>query len=115
MKITKRAFAGLLLSGAVMATTPAFANICLNSRDIVSTNSKDGRILVFTMKDGRVLRNHLQGACPDLRFNGFVWVLHGNNDICENMQTLRVLKSGEVCQLGKFDPPTMKTPAPMPR
>lgn len=109
----KKVFAGLLLAGAVLATTPAFANICLSSRDIVSTNSKDGRILVFTMRDGRVLRNHLKGVCPDLRFDGFVWVLHGNNDVCENMQTLRVLKSGEVCQLGKFDPPTMKAPAPM--
>ena len=115
MKIMKMAFSGLLLSGAILAATPAFANICLDSRDILNTHSKDGRILVFTMKDGRVLRNHLQGVCPDLRFNGFTWVLHGNNDICENMKTLQVLKSGEVCQLGKFDPPTTKPPAPVAR
>jgi hypothetical protein len=113
MKTAKRVFSGLLLSGALLAS-PAYANICLNSRDIVSATSKDGRVMVFTMRDGRVLRNHLQGVCPDLRFNGFVWVLHGNDDVCENMQSLRVLKSGQVCQLGKFEPPAPPKPAAPP-
>jgi hypothetical protein len=67
------------------------------------------------MRDGRTLVNHLQGVCSDLRFNGFTWVLRGNNDICENMQSLKVIQSGQICILGKFDPattPAPKTPTP---
>jgi len=47
--------------------------------------------------------NHLQGVCSDLRFEGFVWVLRGTDDICENQQSLKVIRSGQTCLLGKFD------------
>jgi hypothetical protein len=103
-----------LLAVAALAT-PAQA-LCLSQRDIVSTTpSNDGKQLTFKMRDGRTLVNHLQGVCSDLRFNGFAWVLRGNNDICENMQSLKVIQSGQICVLGKFDPPVTpasKTPAP---
>ena len=64
--------------------------------------------MVFKMRDGRTYVNHLQGACPDLKFNGYSWALRGGDTkVCEREQTLRVLQSGEVCVLGEFDPPTM--------
>jgi len=85
------------------AALPASATMCVQSRDIEGTNSKDGKLLTFKMRDGRVLVNHLQGVCSDLRFEGFVWVLHGTDDICENQQSLKVLRSGQTCLLGKFD------------
>ncbi len=99
----------LALAGVVLAS-PAWADkMCINSRDIVSTNSKDGRTLVIKMRDGRTLVNHLQGVCSDLKFNGFVWSLHsGDTQVCENEQSLRVLQSGQVCILGKFDAATGK-------
>jgi hypothetical protein len=87
-----------------IAASPATANMCVKSRDIQSTDSKDGKLMTFKMRDGRVLVNHLQGICSDLRFEGFVWVLRGGDeDICENQQSLRVLRSGQTCLLGKFD------------
>src|SRR5437868_9344421 len=86
------------------AISPASAaNMCVQSRDIQGTNSKDGKLLTFRMRDGRVLVNHLQGVCSDLRYEGFAWVLHGTEEICENEQSLKVLRSGQVCVLGKFD------------
>lgn len=98
----------------VAAILPAQA-LCVPQSDIVSTTpSNDGRLLTFKMRDGRVLVNHLQGRCSDLRFNGFVWVLRGNNDICENMQSLRVIQSGQTCLLGKFDPVGKTSPAAPP-
>jgi hypothetical protein len=102
----KRFLIALALS-AIAA--PAWAdNVCINNRDIVSSDSKDGKTMVFKMRDGRTFVNHLQGACPDLKFNGFVWVFRsGDNQVCERQQSLRVLQSGQVCVLGKFDPPTM--------
>jgi hypothetical protein len=88
----------------VLMSSPAAARICLSQHDILGTDSRDGKNLTFRMRDGRVLVNHLQGTCSDLRYNGFVWVLRGTDDICENEQSLRVLRSGQVCVLGKFDP-----------
>ena len=87
-----------------IAASPAEANMCVKSREIQSTDSKDGKLLTFKMRDGRVLVHHLQGICSDLRFEGFVWVLSGGDeDICENQQSLQVLRSGQTCLLGKFD------------
>ena len=85
------------------AIAPASANMCVQARDIESTDSKDGKLMTFKMKDGRVLVNHLQGICSDLRFEGFVWTIRGTEDICENQQSLQVLRSGQTCLLGKFD------------
>ncbi len=102
-------FLTALVAAGVLATAPAWAQkTCLNSRDIVSSNSKDGKTMTFKMRDGKTYVNHLHGVCSDLRFNGFVWVLHsGDTQVCENEQSLRVIQSGQVCTLGKFDPPTM--------
>lgn len=94
-------FVALLSAGSAAAASPA----CLRSRDIESSSSKDGTTMIFRMRDGRVYLNHLRGSCPGLKFNGFAWVLRGGDDeVCENQQTLRVLQSGEICSLGKFDP-----------
>lgn len=104
----KRFLTPLILAGAAM-TAPALAqNVCIDSRDIVSSKSDDGKTMVFRMRDGKIYVNHLQGICPDLKFNGFSWVLHGDTQICEREQTLRVIQSGQICTLGKFDPPTTR-------
>lgn len=99
-------FAAFLLAGVCAATAASAAPPkCLKLNDIRSAKSDDGKIMKFTMKDGRVLYNHLQGVCPGLRFNGFSWVIHGPEEVCEGQQSLRVIQSGEVCVLGKFGPP----------
>lgn len=93
-----------ILALTATAASPAAAKMCVQSRDIVSTDSKDGKLMTFKMRDGSVLVNHLQGICTDLKFEGFTWVLRGgNDDICENQQSLKVLSSGQTCLLGKFD------------
>ena len=91
------------LALTVAALSPAAANMCVQSRDIVSANSKDGKLMTFRMRDGRILVNHLQGVCSDLKYEGFSWIIHGTDEVCENQQTLRVLRSGQICVLGKFD------------
>ena len=100
----------LALAGLVSAALPAAAaNKCINIRDIDSSQSKDGRIMVFKMKDGTVLVNHLQGFCPDLKYTGFAWQMPSSDtNACERQSTFRVLQSGQVCTLGAFDPPTGK-------
>ena len=105
----KKIMATLTLAGVVVSAPAFAANICIDTRDVVSSKSTDGKIMVFKMKDGRTLVNHLQGVCPDLKFNGFVWQSHsGDTKVCENEQSFSVLQSGQVCVLGKFDAPTME-------
>jgi hypothetical protein len=108
-RVSMAALAGLLLAGA--ASGPAMADkVCLNLRDIRSSDpSPDGGSITFKMNDGKTWRNDLQGRCPDLRFNGFAWTLH-QDSVCENENSFRVLRSGEVCKLGKFT--QMTAPAP---
>lgn len=88
---------------AAAATPASAAHMCVQTRDIVSTDSRDGKLMTFKMRDGRVLVNHLQGVCSDLRFEGFAWNVPGTQDICEFQQTLHVLRSAQSCVLGKFD------------
>ena len=100
----------MALAGLVFAVSPALAaKLCIDSRDIVSSKSTDGKIMVFKMRDGTTLVNHLQGYCPDLKFFGFSWDLRsGDTQVCENTQPLHVIQSMEICTLGKFDPPVME-------
>jgi hypothetical protein len=111
MEIVMKAIV-MALAGLVFAAVPGMAKqVCIDSRNIVSSKSTDGKTMVFKMRDGSTLVNHLQGSCPDLKFNGFAWTLRsGDTMVCENAQTLRVIQSPEICTLGKFDPPVMPKP-----
>jgi hypothetical protein len=109
--IMKKLLTTLTLIGTLTGTlaglaAPATANICLDIRQMVSSSSKDGKTMVFKMKDGTTWVNHLQGYCPDLKFMGFAWRLQsGDTEVCERQQSFQVLQSPEVCVLGKFDAP----------
>jgi hypothetical protein len=96
----------VIASALLVLAAPAYAeNMCIDTREIVSNTSKDGKTMVFKMKDGRVLVNHLHGSCPDLKFQGLAWQLHsGDHKVCENEQSFQVLQSMQTCTLGKFDP-----------
>ena len=96
--------AAVLVAGCAMVAPAVAAPVCLPTRDMTSSDPQnDGKAIVFHMRDGSVWRNDLKGACPDLRFNGFTWVLRDPNyTVCEDTQALRVLQSGQVCVLGKF-------------
>ena len=104
----KKIVTALVLTGMAVAAPATAANMCIDTRDVDSSKSTDGKTLVFKMKNGTTLVNHLKGSCPDLKFNGFVWQSHsGDTKVCENEQSFNVLQSMQVCVLGKFDPPTM--------
>ena len=97
----------MALTGLAFAALPALAKqVCIDTRNIVSSKSNDGKTMVFKMRDGTTLVNHLQGVCPDLKYFGFAWDLRsGDTEVCENSQSLHVIQSPEICTLGKFDAP----------
>lgn len=107
----------LLTGGLVLAGLcgPASASTCLRVQDIKSTEAPDGKTLIVTMNNGKVWNNRLQGTCSDLKFNGFVWVTH-DDQVCDNVNTLHVIRSGQICQLGVFvpAPPKKASRAPAP-
>ena len=76
-------------------------NVCLKTSMIDTTKVIDSRTLDFRMRDGTVWRNALVNACPSLNFNGFVYTTY-YPEICGNLQSIRVLRSHEVCMLGPF-------------
>jgi len=109
---TARTAALALTLTAVTVPAMAAPPVCISTREITGqTIEGNGKAIVFRMRDGTYMRNTLQGVCPDLKFDGFVWTIRNpDQTVCEKMQSLRVLNSGEICTLGKFD----KVPAPAP-
>jgi hypothetical protein len=90
----------------VTAVMPAEAadKICLQTRNMKDTTPRDdGTAITFKMNDGSVWRNDLKGRCPDLKFNGFAWTIRNpGGTVCDNEEIIRVIRSGEICALGKF-------------
>ncbi len=100
---------------AGVAVPAAAAPVCLTSYLIDHTSvQKDSKTILFYMKDGKVFANTLLSACPGLQFHGYELGIRGGNEtICSNQQSIRVLVTNEVCQMGAFTPytPPAKGPA----
>jgi hypothetical protein len=95
--------AGLMTIATAMPADAA-DKVCLQTRNMKDTTpAPDGSAITFKMNDGSVWRNDLKGRCPDLKFNGFAWTVRNpGGTVCENEETIRVIRSGEICVLGKF-------------
>jgi hypothetical protein len=106
-RVSNILMAGIAL--AALAAQPAAAGVCLNVKSIKSSDvSKDGSAITFEMRDGKIWRNQLKGQCPDIWFNGFAWTVQADT-VCDDEPGLTVIRSGQICQLGKF---TALTAAP---
>ncbi len=87
--------------------------VCLPATQIDHTDILTDDAIVFYMKSGKPYLNKLTFACPSLKMeDGFAFVADFS-EICSNSQTIRVLRSGNFCELGQFTPydPAAK-PAP---
>ncbi len=86
--------------------------VCLQSSQIDRTDIVNDSAIVFFMKDGKAYMNTMRIPCPSLKMeDGFAY-LNDVPEICSASQTIRVLRSGNFCELGQFtlfDPP--KIPA----
>jgi len=92
----------LILALALSSIVPATAApTCLYTYQIDRTKVVDAKTIDFRMRDGTVYRNVLQHSCTTLPFYGFVYVVHVDQ-ICDNLQSIRVLTSNETCLLGAF-------------
>jgi hypothetical protein len=78
--------------------------VCLRALDIDHTKTPNDRTILFFMKNGNVWSATLKSDCPELHFNGFEYGPTPPDNICANAQTIRVLKSGAVCEIGPLLP-----------
>ncbi|HEY1962025.1 MAG TPA: hypothetical protein VGG69_06380 [Rhizomicrobium sp.] len=92
--------AGMSAATAQPATPMPHGNVCLKTYWIDHTKSPDDRTIVFYMKDGSAYQSSLPTLCPQLSVNGFAYVATPPSDVCGNMQTIRVIRTGSVCMLG---------------
>jgi hypothetical protein len=86
-------------TGGAFAQTPA-GNTCIRTTLIDHTKAPDDRTILFTMKNGAVYQSTLPANCPELSFNGFSYVATPPDQICGNLQSIRVIRTGSVCLLG---------------
>lgn len=96
----------LLLALAHSAGAQNVAPVCLRSIDIDHTKTPNDHTILFFMKDGKVWSTTLRSDCPELIFNGFEYAPTPRDNVCANMQTIRVLKSGAICEIGPLLPTT---------
>ena len=89
---------------AAVAQPAAPPPVCIRTIDIDHTRTPDNRTIVFYMKDGRVWRTTLTTYCPELVFDGFAYVATPPDNICGNLQTIRAIRSGSVCEIGPLVP-----------
>ncbi|HTJ63463.1 MAG TPA: hypothetical protein VL899_06600 [Alphaproteobacteria bacterium] len=91
---------------------PPGNGICLSVPQIDHTEIMSDKAIIFVMKDGKTYTNTMPIACPSLTMEKGFTYLNDAIEICSNAQTIRVLRSGNYCELGQFTPfQTPKLPA----
>ena len=103
---------GLAGCASPQAGTQTAANVCIQTYAIDHTSVPDDSTILFYMKGGKVWKNSLPYRCPDLKFEGGFQYTTDINELCSNVQTIRVIEQGggprlgAVCALGEFTPYT---------
>jgi hypothetical protein len=78
--------------------------VCLATAQIDHTDIVNDSAIVFFMKDGKAYMNTMRIPCSSLKMeDGFGYTTDAA-EVCSNSQTIRVLRSGNFCELGQFTP-----------
>jgi hypothetical protein len=89
------------------SAAPAFAETppsCLHADEVDHTHALNDHQILFYMRGNKVWLNTLQYGCTTLPIQqGFVWS-SSFPEYCANSETIRVVRTGEVCRLGDFTP-----------
>jgi hypothetical protein len=102
-EVAMRRFA--FVSLLALAAPPCFAEgmVCLQLSSIEHTEVVDDRTILFHMRDGSHYRNVLPARCPGLKFeDGFSYAT-SIDQLCSNVEIIRVLRRGTSCGLGAFE------------
>jgi hypothetical protein len=85
-------------------SAPSGNGVCLATAQIDHTDIVNDSAIVFFMKDGKAYMNTMRIPCSSLKMeDGFAYMTDAA-EVCSNSQTIRVLRSGNFCELGQFTP-----------
>lgn len=77
---------------------------CLKTVLVDHTQVVDPVTILYFMKGGEVWKNSLNNPCTTLPHNGYIYMPTPPDNICGNLQRIKVIQTGEVCELGAFTP-----------
>jgi hypothetical protein len=102
----------LLVAGSAQAreitTADGHKSICLPAQDVQNTEALNDHQMLFHMRGHKTYVNNLSipcGSLKDINVDGFIWVADTPTpEYCDNMEHIRVRRTGETCMLGAFSP-----------
>ena len=97
------------LAAAVAFAGPALADqptksICIKADEVDHTKVLNDHQVLFYMRGKQVWLNTLQGRCATLPIQDGFAMAADYSEFCANSQSIRVLRTGQFCQLGEFTP-----------
>ena len=96
--------AGLMSPAPTLAADEAGKPVCLDVNRIDHTQVLSSSQILFYMYGKKVWLNTLSYPCTTLtRQEGFAWESSVTR-YCDNLEIIRVIRTGQVCQLGAFTP-----------
>jgi len=96
--------AALAAPASTLAADAAGKPVCLDVNRIDHTEVLNSRQILFYMYGKKVWLNTLTNNCSTLtRQDGFAWE-SSITKYCDNLEIIRVLRTGQVCTLGAFTP-----------
>jgi hypothetical protein len=95
----------VVVPGAARAQDPASSKpVCLDANRIDHTEILNSHQILFYMLGRKIWINNLTGDCSTLtRSDGFIWESRIDK-YCDNLETIRVIQTGQTCLLGAFTP-----------
>jgi len=103
MKASVFALAAILASAAP-ALADQSSSSCLPADDVNHTQVLNDHQILFYMRNKKIWLNTLQARCVSLPIQEGFSFSSAFSEYCPNTETIRVVRSGEVCKLGGFTP-----------
>lgn len=96
------------LSCGLFAASPVRADdagsqVCLQTFQIDHTEILSKTQILFYMNGKKIWVNTLPSPCSMDNTDGFVW-RSSIPQYCDNLETIKIIRTGQVCRLGKFTP-----------
>lgn len=95
--------ASVALAGPALADQPT-KSVCIKADEVDHTKVLSDRQILFYMHGNQVWLNTLKARCNTLPIQDGFAMAANYSEFCANSQSIRVLRTGQFCQLGEFTP-----------
>ena len=95
--------ASVAVAGPALADQPT-KSVCIQADEVDHTKVLNDHQILFYMRGKQVWLNTLQARCTTLPIQDGFAMAANYSEFCANSQSIRVLRTGQFCQLGEFTP-----------